>query len=398
MKQFNKEITMNSIPLSPVNYIFTGTGSQPITFAFSYLNKLDSDALRNSLNETLNHFTILQSQLNKSSKTDYKFQINEDGLNFDVIESNLVFEESSKIEQYITPVNSVESEPLTKITLTQTPKGSILAVSISHALIDGFSYFHFLSSWARICRGDRILPPFLERNILSSSFNPNSKKITSEEIYTNCGLFLGNKRSRLQTGQSNHEVIFISGETIRSYLEEANHEHNVSFTENDVITALLWKKYIPMWHEEHDNPMTFMTCPFDFRRIMTDFPKNYFGCALCFATAAIDFNGLLKASLGDLAILIRSAVNKIKDDFILKSLNTLENLRLQNGLAAIEKVHLRHPHHGMIVTNLTRLPIRDLDFGFGAPINFKAYAEVTSSAAILPAENGVEIFVVHPPK
>ncbi len=163
-----------------------------------------------------------------------------------------------------------------------------------------------------------------------------------------------------------------------------------------MITALLWKKYIPLWHKENDNPMTYLTCPFDFRRVMTDFPKNYFGCALCFATAAIDFNDLLKASLGDLAILIRNSVSKIKNDYILNSLNTLENLRKQNGLAAIEEVHLRHPNHGMIVTNLTRLPIRDLDFGFGAPVSFLAYAEVLSSAAILPAENGVEVLVVHP--
>jgi hypothetical protein len=60
--------------------------------------------------------------------------------------------------------------------------------------------------------------------------------------------------------------------------------------------------------------------------------------------------------------------------------------------------HLRHPNHGMIVTNLTRLPFPDLDFSLGAPVNFSTYAEVTSSAAILPAENGVEILIVHPPK
>ena len=50
----------------------------------------------------------------------------------------------------------------------------------------------------------------------------------------------------------------------------------------------------------------------------------------------------------------------------------------------------------MIVTNLTRMPIRDLNFGSGTPIDFLAYAEVASSAAILPGENGVEILVVPP--
>jgi hypothetical protein len=62
------------------------------------------------------------------------------------------------------------------------------------------------------------------------------------------------------------------------------------------------------------------------------------------------------------------------------------------------KSSFRHPHHGMIVTNLTRLPFPDLAFSRGAPVNFSTYAEVTSSAAILPAENGVEILIVHPPE
>ncbi|HEX9971571.1 MAG TPA: acyltransferase [bacterium] len=389
---------MNSIPLSPVDYIFTGIGSQPITFAFSYPNKFDPDALRSSLHETLNYFPIVRSRLNKISETDNKFLIAEDGLAVDVIESDLTFEESSRIEQYITPINSIEDEPLTKITLTQTPASSILAVSISHALVDGFSYFHFLSSWARICRGDRIIPPYLQRDVLSSNFKNSSKIISSEDIYNSCGLFYGDKRNKLQTGQSKHERRFISNEMIKAYLEEARQEHNVSCTENDVIAAYLWKTYLPMWHNVHDNPMTYLTCPLDFRRVMTDFPKNYFGCALCFATAAIDFNSLLNASLGDLALLIRNSISKIKDDYILNSLNTLENLRKQNGLAAMETIHLRHPQHGMIVTNLTRMPIHDLDFGFGVLADFLTYAEVLSSAAILPAENGVEILVAHPLK
>lgn len=387
---------MTLFPLTPVDYIFTGIGSQPITFAFSYQAKLDADVLKNSLNQTLEHFPILSSQLQAISETDFEYQIREDGLSFEVAESNVVFDQSNKIEQYIEPVNSVESEPLTKIVLTQTPKGSILAVSISHALVDGFSYFHFLSSWARICRGDNILPPHVQRNILSVANNRSSKTVTADDVYSDCGLFYGNKRNSLQTGVSHHERVFISNETIKSHLSNAKQQHNISFSENDVITAILWKKYIPMWFKEKDNPMTYMTCPFDFRRAFTNFPKNYFGCALCFATSAIDYENLLTASPGDLAVLIRNSVSKIKDEAILNSLNTLENFRKHNGFAALENLHLRHPHHGMIVTNLTRLPIRDLDFGFGAPVDFLTYVEVVSSAAILPAENGVEILVAHP--
>jgi len=389
---------MNVFPLSPVDYIFTGVGSQPISFAFYYNKVLDPDSLEKSLKETLNYFPILRSQLVKISKTDYEFHISEEGLTFDVLQSNTAFEESSSIEKYIMPVSPTEGKPLTKITLTQTPKGSVLSVSVAHALADGFSYFHFFSSWARICRGESIIKPNLQRDVLLSNFNRGEKTITSNDIYTNCGLFHGGKRRKIQNETAHVERFFISKDTIRSILEDKKNKPEISLTENDIITALLWQKYIPMWSKENKNQKTYVTCPCDIRRVLRGLPRNYFGCALSFATASIHLNGLLEASVRDLAILVRNSVKKVKNDYILSSLETLETLRKQKGLDAMEEIHLRHPHHGIIITNLTRLPIQYLDFGSGAPTDFLSYVDVLGSAAILPAEKGVEIFVAHPPE
>ena len=387
---------MIALPLSPVDYIFTGTGSQPITFAFSYLKKIDPEILRNSLYETLQYFPVLRSRLHKVSENEYEFLVAEDGLTFDTTESDADFEQSGRIEQYITPVTSSEGNPLTKIAVTQTPKGSVLGVSISHALVDGFSYFHFLSSWARICRGDRIMQPSFDRDLILSRTSQSPKPVTVESIYDDCGLFYGAARSIVESGHINTERIVIPDETIRSCLEDAKQQHNISLTENDVITALIWRRYIPLWHKGSNNPLTYVTCPFDFRRVMPGFPKTYFGCALCFATASIDSEALVESSTVTLAMLIKSAVSRVKNDYILNSLFSLESFRRQYGLAAMEKVQLRHPQHGMIVTNLSRLPVRDIDFGYGSPAHFLTYAEVPGSAAILPAATGAEVLVIPP--
>jgi hypothetical protein len=232
---------MNAFPLSPVDYIFTGPGSQPITFAFSYNKPLDPQLLEKSLNETLKYFPILSSKLVKTSNTDYEFHISNDGLTFDVLESDSAFEESGHIEKFIEPVDSIEGKPLTKITLTQTPGGSVLAVSVSHALVDGFSYFHFFSAWARICKDESIIKPSLVRDVLLSGFNKSEKKITPDDIYTNCGLFHGNTRRKLQNEPAHIERFFISKDTIRSILEDSKNEDEIPVTENDVITALLWQ-------------------------------------------------------------------------------------------------------------------------------------------------------------
>jgi NRPS condensation-like uncharacterized protein len=387
---------MNTLTLSPVDYLFTGAGSQPITFAFYYHDYLDSKAMEDSLKQALKYFPLVCSQLIQVGDNEYEFSLRKDGLNFETLKSESDFKESDNIEKYITPVNSVPGQPLTRITLTQVPQGSVLAVSISHALVDGFSYFHFLSSWARICRGENFLPPSFDRTRITEKLTVAVEPVTPDKLFSDCGLFYGDKRQTLQSAQSPHERIFISDETIKDNLQEINQEKKLSFTANDVITALLWKKYLPLWNKRSDNLDTFISCPFDFRRVLTDFPKNYFGCALCFTSASIDLQGLSKALLGELALLIRNSINRIKSEQILNSLRTLENFRRQQGLAAMENIHLRHPESGMIATNLTRLPITDLNFGAGTPAGFITYAEVLNSAAILPAKRGVEIMVVHP--
>ena len=391
-------MTSKTIPLSPVDYVFTGVGSQPITFAFDFPNPVDPLALKKSLKTTLDYFPILRSQLRKISETDYQFSITDDGCPFEVRESGISFEETREITEYITPVSSIEGKPLTNIRLTQTPKGSVLAASLSHALVDGFSYFHFLLSWAGICRGNPIFEPHLDRDVILADLIHKPETITPETVYSDCGLFYGSEQREPLTRHPDLDRIYISKETIGQHILNSKQKHDVSLSKNDVITALLWKKYVPRWNREEGKTKAYVTCPFDFRRVKTGFPPNYFGCALCFAIASTDMDNLLHAPVEDLARHIRKSVSRIKNDFVLNSLSTLESLRQQDGLAAMDKINLRHPKQGMIVTNLSRLPLRDIDFGSGPPADFLAFAEVFSSAAILPAENGVEILVMNPPK
>ncbi|MDZ7332518.1 MAG: acyltransferase [candidate division KSB1 bacterium] len=386
---------MEAIELSPIDYLFTGEGSQPITFAFVYSQRLDAKILQASLIEALGHFPILQSQLRARRASDLEFFLTDGGLSFDVVMSRREFAPSDQIDQYIAPVKTIEGEPMSRITLTQTPQRSVLAISLSHALVDGFSYFHFLSSWARIYRREPIVSPHLDRTVL----NPNSQAeqpLTAEDIYTRCGLFFGAARRDSKASKQNQERLFISEDEIRTQLAAAKQTCQIQCTENDVIMAHLWKRYLPQWFNGSNVNRCYITCPVDIRRLLPEFPRNYFGCALCFATASISRDELQRASEAELAALIRKSVNQIKPPYIWGSVQTLNSFRLQHGLNAMAKIHLRHPTQGMIVTNLTRLPIRELDFGAGTPEHFLVYTDISSSAAILASQKGVEVIVVHP--
>jgi len=386
-----------TFPLSPVDTVFTGVGSQPITFAFHYAQHLDAAAVRKSLQETLGFFPLLRSRLVRSAENEYAYLISEEGLTFDVSESDQSFTEAKDIGRYITPVRSMEGNPLARITLTRTPDGSVLAVSISHALVDGFSYFHFLSSWARVCRGERFLPPDTNREGLFPLSQNGGEPVTRENLLDHCGLFWAEKRDPRPANPAGEERIFIPKDELRALLEEAKKDSpHAMLSENDVISAWLWKNTLPRWIQGAGRPETYLTCPVDCRRIFKTLPKNYFGCALSFATASAGLDLLLGASLGELALRIHEAVRRVNHEFVARSMRTLEQFRRREGLAAMERVHLRHPAHGLIVTNLTRMPIRNLDFGTGVPAGFLIHSEVPGGAAIFPAENGVEVAVLQP--
>ena len=387
---------MKIIPLSPIDHVFTGLGSYSIGFAFAYKDTIDPASLRSSLDATLEQFSPLRSKLIKISEHSYGLQPADDGLSFEVSSSSEIFEESKDISKFLDSVHSMEGEPLTKIKLTQTPRGSVLGVSMSHAVADGFSYFHFLSSWSRVFQGKRILSPSHRRELLVPETSDHPKLITPDDILARCGLFWGGKRRASSREQVREERLLISKETMSKLLAEAQKECEVPLFYNDVITAFLWKKYITEWNESGNNPTTYVSCPFDYRRVLRILPRTYFGNALCCATASIDYESLVHASLGKLALLIRKAVAQVKRDYVLGSLKTLESLRQQRGLAAMEEIHVVHSRDGLVVTNISRLPVQNLEFGSGTPTGFQVLSSDQRAAAILPAQDGVDVRVYHP--
>jgi hypothetical protein len=388
---------MNDVPLCPIDYVFTGVGSAPITFAFSYSHSLDPTLLQKGLAETIRFFPLLESRLVKTGEEDYAFRVSEGSLAIEARVSDQSYAKSRAIGRYIAPVDSSEDHPLSRISLTTTPEGSVLAVSISHALVDGFSYFHFLSSWARACRGERFLPPDLKREGVALGLSEVEQSVTATTLLDHCGLFLADRRSADPAGSSREERIFLSKDRLQQVLGEAKHDRpDAVLSENDVVVAWLWEKFLPQWFQGSEDFETYVTCPVDCRRIYRVLSRHYFGCGLCFASASARLDRLRRVSLGELALRVNGAVRKVNNDFASRSMRTLAQLRGQQGLAVMEHVHLKHPAHGLIVTNLTRMPIRDLDFGAGAPADFSFHSDVSGSAALLPAENGIEVVVLHP--
>ena len=385
---------MAAVPLSPIDHVFTGVGSYPIEFVFAYGGPLDPGRLKASFEETLSHFPLIRSRLERVADHGYEFHPTEGGTTF---ETAALAESFGSVEAhvFIDSVESVEAQPLTRIKLTQTPEGAVLGVSMSHALVDGFSYFHFLSSWARVHQGKDIHPPSHERHRLIPDQPWAGASITADDVEAACGVFWDERRPAIDKQDLRWDRFFFSEEEVKGLLAEARKDCQGRLSFNDVIAAWLWKRYLGTGNARSKG-LAYLSCPVDFRRIVKSFPKTYFGCAVSLTSTSLEQEALADASLGMLAAKVRESVAAVDEEYVDMGLRVLEGLRRQEGLSVVEHCHVIPPRDGILVTNLSRLPVYELAFDVGPPVAFDILTSAAWGAVVLPAAGGLDVRVCRP--
>ncbi len=163
------------------------------------------------------------------------------------------------------------------------------------------------------------------------------------------------------------------------------------------ITASLWKEYIGKWNSPGGDDTTYVSCPVDFRRVLKPFAPNYFGCAVSLATTTLEYDRLMSSPLVELALAVRANVAGANQEYVWRSLETLDAQRRQEGLSVVEEMHVIHPHGGLLVTNLSRLPVKEVEFDAGPPIAYEILTPAPRGAVVLPGHDGVEIRICCPP-
>jgi hypothetical protein len=93
---------------------------------------------------------------------------------------------------------------------------------------------------------------------------------------------------------------------------------------------------------------------------------------------------------------VRQAVRSMTADSFPTANATLERLRRVHGLAAVQRLHIRHPSAGMIISNLTRAPIPQLDFGSGAPNILATDAAMHHAASFYSYPGGIQVRLFKP--
>jgi len=378
--------------------VFTGRGAYPLEFVFAYGGRIDPDRLAQSLRRTLALFPAAGSRLVRLEDDSYGLEPGDDGCAFEVATSPTTFAGSVARHAFVAPVETVEGEPLARIRLTHTADGSVLGVSLSHAVVDGFSYFYFLSAWSQVFHGRAVPPPWLDRGVLQPGDPPaSSSRGASVESgdRESAGLFFDERRPAIPRDRLRWTRRLFPRAELSALLAEAQSECPVRLSHNDVVAAWLWRTHVPEWADPRE-PLAFLSCPVDLRRTLPGFPPTYFGCAVALANATIERERLTEATPADLARRVRDAVAGVDEAASRRALAVIDRLRRQQGLAALERLHVVHPRAGLLVTNLSRLPVREIVFDAGPPVAYDILAPAERCAVVLPAEGGLDVRVCLP--
>lgn len=379
--------------LSPVDHVFTGVGAYPINFLFFYNGKIEADKLKTALEKALEFFVPAASRLERTEKNTLSFKATSQyGWNFQKTSTRPDMTQLEHMSQFFKSAKSTEGENLLEVTLTHFAETSCLGVSLSHCVVDGYSYFMFLGAWSKIMRDLKFVPPDLNREKLIPT-EIQSFVLSEDVIYKATGFDFAPVSRPDDHSDIQWEVLDYSEAQLKSLYAETSQQSSLRLSLNDVLCADLWKKLVNRY-QKADQELSF-SCAFDFRRTFSAIGPLYFGNAVRGASFRMDFDKVVTTETAKIAEKIGSTVRSISEGDVVSSLQCLEQIRLTQGLDSLTRFHVANPHTGFLFTNLSRLPLLDIDFGVGAPVDFRILTPARRTAVILPLSNGLRVQIAH---
>ncbi|MGE5386368.1 MAG: acyltransferase [Betaproteobacteria bacterium] len=386
----------HALPLTPIDYVFTGNSAYPVGFVFHYRYRIDAARLHAALAQILLAFRSATYRLEAISTTQYVLSPHQGEVAFST--AAMPSRRAADMPSYdcIDSVQTRENEPLCRIRLTETADGTALGISFSHVVADGFSCFYFLAELAKAFRQEPLSAPELDRGWYQPRPFVLAKPLTSAEAIDLTGFARGRHRQDIPQSDVAWEHIHVSEAEVAGLMAEASAQTACRLSRNDVLTAYLWKKYVPQWLGSQTAEDASFCLPFDVRRFSHWVSPRHFGNGICLAGAHLPYKRFSAASLGELAALVRATVDKVTEDYARTAYDVFGATREREGLAAMGEFHVSDQCSGILVTNLSRVPLESVDFGAGAPFSFATVADAPRAAIVLPAADGFQIDVCLP--
>lgn len=372
-------------PLSPIDHLFIGRG---MSLVLHYPGRLEVERLAASLEEALKAIPLLAGGL--VERKDGRYGAGPLG---QAVERLAVREMPSLPEELDAPLALKElvpqlltgpGHPVLAVQLSLAPRESVLAVTVSHAVADGFGLFLFMRAWSRVAAGKPFEAPPTDRRLQSFEVPEPTAPLTPEDVWRRTGFTWspGHPRRLDAPLPTAFGTRIVPPDTRALAGDEP-------LSDNDVLCAWLVKTHARVLA----GPLGLaVAMTVGYRQSHGELPRNYLGNAFRAAPLWLPREVLERESILELAARVQQATRSSFDGQAARdSLACLEQLLREQGPQVVRELHLADPHQGVLVTNISRLPFGIIDFGQGPADWARLPAQDERAAAIQQAEEELEV-------
>jgi hypothetical protein len=350
---------MDSLPRPAVDEFFAGLDDFPIEFAFFYERLPAARTLVEGLERTLQAFPLLRAGHRVSLD--------------DVPGGGAPSGDKDSMAGLFDSAERGSRRPRCQLKISRFGEGGSLGASMSHVLGDGVSLVGFLSAWARNVRGEGApgAPAVSECPPPPPGTLDLSRPL--EEELARAGFRLGPLPRFCLREDFTWDVLRLPREEVEALLRQAR-ASQPQVTVGDVLAAHLFRHYHPAPVAGAPEPS--LGVVFDFRRIPGLLPASYFGNAGLPLLVPLAPGEASTLPLPELAARVRARFQSASaaDFHLCHAL--LEEVRRTRGQEGLNRVAFSAEDHGLVVNNISRFDLSQLDFGTGAPHAFEVLTPV----------------------
>ncbi|CAK8542859.1 unnamed protein product [Lathyrus sativus] len=361
------------------------------------------ETLRNSLSQVLVIYYPLAGRLSWIKGGRWELNCNAKGaiLLEAKCETNLKdlgdFVPTNLVSQLIPNINydvPIEDVPLLVVQLTRFRCGGFtLSVSLCRAVTDGAGTMGFISSWAKLVRGENLDPndfPCHDRTLLNSHKLANSSILYRHPEFEAPPDWMSDLGDNRETSA---DIMKLSQEQVLKLKKNVNSRvsfqsvskdvHKIKpFTTFEVIAGHLWrcvsKAHYTRGSSDHQSTRlsTLVNCR---NRLKPPLPSSYVGnAAFPTVTPTRSFNDLICKPLGNAVEDVRNALERVTLEYVMSALDYIDNEKDMELLrynfhypakSVCEKGQFKGSPN-LFVVSWMNFSYKEADFGLGEPYNF----------------------------
>jgi hypothetical protein len=371
--------------LSPLDHLFLG---HAISLVLHYPERLEAGRLSASLEEVLRVTPLLAGGLVEHGAGPYAVgpcPIQEQRL--EVREVAVPPAPADAPGEWVPTLAPGLGQPLLAARLALAPSSSVLGVTVSHALMDGYGLFLLLRAWSRAAMGRPVEALPTDRRLLEVQVPESATPLTPEEFRRRTGFtWLPGSRRRVD-GPPLFGTRLAPPEP-RTLAEGAG------LSDNDVLCAWLIKTHAQVLSGPEGLAVAI---PIEYRQSHGGLPRNYLGNAIRAAPLWLPRDVLEREPLVSIAARVQEATRSSVDGQAARdSLVCLNQLLREQGPRVLDELHLADPRLGFLVTNISRMPFGTIDLGRGPPSSVHLPAMEERTAAIQQDDEGLVVSLCLP--